>query len=96
MTYKVVITPEAESDLVEAFNWYETQKQGLGSSLLDSIKVSLNQVAENPFLFPEIHRNIRRHLAKTFPYSVLYTIESGQVTILSFFHVRRDSRKWGD
>ncbi len=33
MKYKVIIRPEAEDDLKEAFSWYENKRLGLGYDL---------------------------------------------------------------
>lgn len=30
MKYKVIVRPEAEDDLKEAFSWYEDKRTGLG------------------------------------------------------------------
>jgi hypothetical protein len=34
MKYKVIISPEAEVDLKEAFSWYEDKRTGLGYDFL--------------------------------------------------------------
>ncbi len=34
MTYKIFITPEAELDLEDAYNWYEQHTVGLGSEFI--------------------------------------------------------------
>ena len=37
MAYRLVLNPEAEGDIEEAYNWYEDQKPGLGEELLDEL-----------------------------------------------------------
>lgn len=31
MNYRMIIRPEAEADLTEAYDWYESQLAGLGA-----------------------------------------------------------------
>ncbi len=35
MTATVVVQPEAEADLTEAFLWYEARRAGLGAEMID-------------------------------------------------------------
>jgi hypothetical protein len=37
MTRELIIRPEAEIEMVEAYDWYEARLQGLGSDFLLSI-----------------------------------------------------------
>jgi toxin ParE1/3/4 len=34
MKYRIIIRPEAEVDLADAFSWYEDKRQGLGTILI--------------------------------------------------------------
>jgi len=34
MTYKVIVRPEAEREIQEAFEWYEERSEGLGLEFL--------------------------------------------------------------
>ncbi len=67
MSYKVILSPEAELDLEDAYDWYEAQLKGLGADLLAKVDDSLNIIKENLQIFPAIHKNIRRALIHRFP-----------------------------
>ena len=41
MSRRLVIRPAAESELSEAYRWYEAQRQGLGSEFLVSVEAAL-------------------------------------------------------
>lgn len=41
MNDRLILRPEAESDLAGAFEWYEERRRGLGESLLLSIEATL-------------------------------------------------------
>lgn len=51
MKYKVIITPEAENDLKEAFSWYEDKRLGLGYDFLLQVDAGLRFIERNP----EVH-----------------------------------------
>jgi hypothetical protein len=38
MTFPRVLRPEAQADLVNAQAWYEQQRAGLGSALIDAVQ----------------------------------------------------------
>ena len=94
MTYQVLIQPEAELDLQEAFNWYEANNRGLGSEFVRTIDASLAEIQRNPFGCPVVHRELRRKLIRRFPYGIFYLVESETIQIIACFHVKRDPRQW--
>jgi toxin ParE1/3/4 len=94
MAHDLIIRPEAEAELAEAFNWYEGKVQGLGSEFLNSVEAALLEIRRNPDLHPIIYKNIRRRLIRRFPYAVFYLIKPTHVVVLAVFHARRHSRKW--
>ena len=42
MKYRLIIRPEAEDDLKEAYSWYEDKRQGLGHDFLLHVAAGLN------------------------------------------------------
>ena len=55
MSYKIILRPEAELDLEDAYDWYENHLKGLGADLLAKVDDSLNIIKENPQIFPTIY-----------------------------------------
>jgi toxin ParE1/3/4 len=90
----LVIRPEAEADLAEAFAWYEERRRGLGERFLLSVEASLATIQRHPESFPLVHGPIRRALLRRFPYGVFYTVEEPAIVVLAVFHCRRDPRGW--
>jgi hypothetical protein len=39
MNYKLIIRPEAEWDIQDAFEWYEAQTPGIGSEFVRAVDV---------------------------------------------------------
>ena len=48
MTYKTLITPDAEIDISEAFEWYESRRKGLGHDFPLQIDAGLQCIGRNP------------------------------------------------
>lgn len=94
MTLPVVIRPEAEADLAEAFAWYEERRPGLGDRFLLSVDAALSGIQRYPESSPAVHRPIRRLLLRRFPYGVFYTVEESAIVVLAVFHCGRDPRRW--
>ncbi len=52
MTKRLIVDAEAEAELAAAFDWYESQREGLGIELLTSLDETLAAVVERPDSFP--------------------------------------------
>ena len=92
--YRLIVRPEAESDLQQAFNWYEKQEIGLGDRLLLSVERSIQSILRNPRMYQVIYKNVRRTLIRRFPYGVFYVLRSNSVVVLAIFHAMRDPHDW--
>ena len=94
MSLQIVIRPEAEAEMGEAFDWYEEQVLGLGSDFLLSIDAILNSIIRNPRGYPTVHKTVRRALTRRFPYEVFFTVEETQIVVIGVFHAKRDPKHW--
>ncbi len=50
MKYPLVIQPEAEGDLNEAYRWYERQRPGLGREFMEYVEAVLDRISKRPEL----------------------------------------------
>ena len=50
MKHEVIIRPEAESDLADAFSWYEEKRKGLGFDFLLQVEAGLKVLEKSPEL----------------------------------------------
>lgn len=48
MMYQLVIEPDAEDDLSEAYRWYENQRPGLGDEFIACVAAGLDRICETP------------------------------------------------
>jgi plasmid stabilization system protein ParE len=88
--WHVSIRPAGASDLVEARDWYERQRSGLGGEFLASVADVFTRLEDTPEQFPFYHRQFRRALTRRFPYKVFFRIEAHAVIVFRILHVSRD------
>ena len=89
MKYTVIVRPEAEDDLKEAFSWYEDKRIGLGYDFMLQVDAGINYINRNPELHPIEYKGTRKHLIKRFPYKIIYLLEEEEIIILAVIHGKR-------
>lgn len=94
MTPRFVFRRAARAELLEARDWYESQRAGLGYKLAASIDATVASIGEHPELYPEVRPGLRRAVLLDFPYSVFYRVKPRTIEILAVFHHRRHPRVW--
>ena len=80
----------AELELLEAIDWYEEQRPGLGADLEVEVATALVRIQEHPEVFPVAYRQLRRALLVRFPYGIYFREMSDVIVVVSVFHLHRD------
>jgi len=94
MKYSLIIRPEAEADINDAFLWYESQSTGLGHEFLRCIEAGFLAVEQMPEMVAKIYCETRRILIRRFPYAVFYTVFENYILVIAVMHVSRHPRRW--
>jgi toxin ParE1/3/4 len=94
MNLPVILREEAQADFDEAFDWYESQRPGLGIDFAAQVQAVFDRISANPLLHAAIFQDVREAVVRRFPYSVLYRAEASQVLVIAVFHSRRDPSIW--
>ena len=94
MAVRLVLSPETEQDIREAYDWYENRRFGLGEEFLCCVDACLQRVCRAPELHAKVQQDYRRVLLRRFPYAVFYEYADDTVTVYSVFHTSRDPDKW--
>lgn len=94
MSFPLVIRPEAETDLVNARDWYETRQLDLGNEFLTEIDQVFDRIQEQPVLYAEEYKDVRRVGLSRFPYVVYYRIVEETVEVIAVLHGSRDPNHW--
>lgn len=91
--YTLEILPLAEEELAHAANWYEEQRQGLGSRFVLAVEAKFEAIRRTPMLFSVVHKNVRRARIKGFPYGIFFEFDDSRIIIAAIYHARRDPIK---
>lgn len=85
----MIIRPEAEADLAEAFDWYEAQRTGLGDEFLLCAEEALSRINRSPAMYAIVHRETRKASVRRFPYWVYFRLVMDEPVVI----VSRPPRK---
>jgi plasmid stabilization system protein ParE len=94
MAAELVIAPEAEQDIADAYGWYEDRRAGLGEEFLSCVDACIQAICRTPEMHALIHQNYRRGLVRRFPYAVFYEYAADTVMVYCVFHTSQDPDKW--
>ncbi|HBL10413.1 MAG TPA: recombinase [Cyanobacteria bacterium UBA11162] len=90
----LIILPEAEQDVAQAYIWYEEQELGLGEEFFRCVDACIQLIRRNPDLYQVAHENYRRAVVRRFPYVVFYEHSDTTVIVYAVFHCSQDPKKW--
>ena len=85
----LLVLPEAQDDLIDAYWFYEEQSDGVGKFFVESIIADMERLT---FLagIHSLHFGKHRMIASRFPYSIYYMVEEQTVRISAILDDRRD------
>ena len=93
MSYKLEIRPLAAMEVLEAYDWYELQREGLGAELLDELEAFYTSILRNPTSFGFYDKPVRQGKMNRFPYVVVFEIFDESVVVYSVFMTKQDPSK---
>ncbi len=92
-----IFHPLAEQELIDAVDYYEEQRPGLGLEYLGEIEHAVNFLIRYPEAGSKVQGSLRRLILPKFPYYLLYRIlEDDQIRILVVAHHKRKPQYWVD
>lgn len=90
----LIILPEAELDLAQAYIWYEEQEFGLGEEFLRCVDACIQPIRRNPEAYQIAWETYRKAVVRRFPYVVFYEHSETTVIVYAVFHCSQNPRKW--
>lgn len=90
----VAFRKQAHREFDEAGNWYEKERPGLGLEFLAEIHLLLQRIASNPEQFPMLYRDVRKAVARRFPYCIYFRERDQHIIVLAVFHSARNPAVW--
>jgi plasmid stabilization system protein ParE len=94
MSFPLIIKPEAELDIKQAFEWYESKQAGLGRGFVTHLDQTFLSVSQSPESRAVVEQEARLALVRHFPFVVCYTFDGSTVFVHCVFHGHRDPTSW--
>lgn len=93
MPYKIEIRPLATFEIIDAYDWYEEQREGLGAEFLEELDHFYEALYTNPFTYSFYDEPVRQGKINRFPYTIVYEIFETTIIIYSVFMFRQNPEK---
>ncbi|MCF8451188.1 MAG: hypothetical protein K9G49_15040 [Taibaiella sp.] len=93
MTFSIEIRPLAALETIEGYDWYESQKTGLGVSFLEAMDSFYFALLKNPFTHSYFIENVRHGFLQKLPYSAVYEVFGNTIVVYSVFMISQDPAK---
>ena len=87
---QVVFRRQARREFDQAGDWYEKERAGLGLEFLAEIQLVIDRITSHPEQFPIVHRDVRKAVARRFPYCVYFHERERNIVVLAVFHGSRN------
>jgi toxin ParE1/3/4 len=91
---RYVFHPEALAEYSEAVRYYTDQRVEVAQAFINTIEDTVYRIRESPDRYAPIDDDVRRCMARKFPYGVLYTIEQDYILILAVMHCSQEPGYW--
>lgn len=86
--------PDAEIELNESIDYYESCSLGLGYDFSLEVLSSIETIIQHPLAWPAVESDVHRCLVNRFPFGILYAIDDQKIFILAVMHLHRQPGYW--
>lgn len=93
MYYSLEIRPLAALEIIEAYDWYESQKEGLENEFLQELESFHSNLLQNPLSHSYYDKPVRQGKLARFPYNVVYEVIEFKIVVYSVFMNKQDPNK---
>ena len=93
MQYKIEVRPLATMEIIEAYDWYELQREQLGLEFLDELDKFFESLLRNPHTYSYYEKPVREGKVNRFPYTVVYEVVETTINIYSVFMAKQGPSK---
>ncbi|MEO7265167.1 MAG: type II toxin-antitoxin system RelE/ParE family toxin [Ferruginibacter sp.] len=93
MGYNIEIRPLATIEIIEAFDWYELQRSGLGLDFLNELENFYHSLQDNPAIYSYYEKPVREGKINRFPYTVIYELIGESIVVYSVFMAAQNPSK---
>jgi plasmid stabilization system protein ParE len=94
VTLRLVFRPQAEAELIEARDWYESQRAGLGQVFTDTVDQAVASIIASPLAHPRVDEEARRLVVRRFPFAIYFRVLTDELVVLAVMHGRQQPQRW--
>jgi len=96
MGYQLSISDESRLDIIDAYTWYELQREGLGKDFELCLEAAFNSLLRNPLNIQDKYKGIRIYYIQRYPFGIHYLINKKEIMVFGVFHTSRNPNSWND
>jgi len=91
MSYKIIISPKAQNEIEESYDFYFGRSRSSAINFISSLAETYNIVSLHPH-FQFVYKNIRAVRIKKYPFALYFVVDESTsiVRVLSCFHTSRN------
>src|ERR1700741_341014 len=94
MTRDVIVHQEAETEILQAVDWYAERSALAARAFVYELNGVLIRMAQAPDSWPRAFRDTRRIVFPHFPFTLVYRSHGDTIEILAVAHQRRRPLYW--
>lgn len=91
---RLIVTPQAQQDILTAADWYKSNATGMVQPFLSELRQLQHRIATVPLIYRERMASIRVAHMQRFPYGIHFRVDADQVVVIALLHERRDPAVW--
>ena len=96
MTREVILHPEAETEILQALDWYAERSALAVRAFVYELNGVLLRAARTPDTWPRAFGDNRRIVFPHFPFSLVYRSYDDTIEVIAVAHQRRRPSYWKD
>lgn len=86
---RIDIGPSARADLLGGYEFYESQRTGLGEYFTDSLLSDLDGLLIHAGVHVQVQGGLYRSLSSRFPYAIYYRLAGDSASVLAILDTRQ-------
>lgn len=85
---------EAQAEFEADICYYRERQPGLQYRFVSAVEEAIARILEHPNRWRMIESDVRRCLTRTFPYSVIYSVQGDVIFMIAIAHGSREPGYW--
>jgi plasmid stabilization system protein ParE len=84
----------ARAELIEAVEYYNEQREGLGFELSYEVRSAIESIIQYPEAWSLISKRARRCRTKRFHFGIIYQVRGETLLIIAVTHLHHEPQSW--